>query len=76
MDDIDYYETFAPVAKIVIVKILTAIATMKNWDLHQLDVNNGFRYDDLQEHIYLKPRSRMIDNKDKRVCKLKSSYMD
>ncbi|KAA3469478.1 Retrovirus-related Pol polyprotein from transposon TNT 1-94 [Gossypium australe] len=46
---IDYNETFAHVAKMVIVRAFLAIVASKNWELHQIDVHNYFMHGDLDE---------------------------
>lgn len=46
-EGIDYNETFAPVAKLVSVWVFLAIAFIKGWELHQMEVNNAFLHGDL-----------------------------
>lgn len=48
-----FIEIFFPVAKLVAVKILLAIAAIHKWHLIQLDVNNAFPNEDLFEEIYM-----------------------
>ena len=49
--DIDYTETFSPVAKLNIVRILLSIAANRGWPLWQFDVKNAFLNVKLEEEV-------------------------
>ena len=51
---IDCRETFAPVAKMNIIRILVALAIQLNWALQEYDVKNAFLHGELEEEIYMK----------------------
>jgi hypothetical protein len=50
---LDYEKTFAPVAKMTIVRTVMAIALLKGWSLRQMDVKNAFLHGDPKEEIFM-----------------------
>jgi hypothetical protein len=44
---INYEKTYSPVAKMTTIRVIIAMATIKGWSLHQMDVKNVFLHGDL-----------------------------
>nr|GEY32914.1 hypothetical protein [Tanacetum cinerariifolium] len=72
-EGLDYKHTFSPVFKFTTVKVLIAIATAKQWPLHQLDINNTFLHGYINEEIYMLPPEGYTKAKPGQVCKLNRS---
>ena len=53
--EVDYEETFAPVAKMTMLRTIITIVASQNWSLYQIDIKNAFLHGDLKEVIYMKP---------------------
>nr|GEZ75280.1 zinc finger, CCHC-type [Tanacetum cinerariifolium] len=73
---IDYFDTYAPVARISTIRLLIAMASIHNLVIHQMDVKTAFLNGDLDEEVYMNQPWGfiMLGNKNK-VCKLiKSLY--
>jgi hypothetical protein len=53
-EGIDYEETFAPIARLVAIRILLAFSVAKGFKLHQMDVKNAFLNGVLEEEVYVR----------------------
>jgi len=60
---IDYEETYNLVAKMTTIKVIIAMAIVKIWSLHQMDVKNVFLHGDLQEEVYMEQPPSYVDQK-------------
>ena len=50
---VDYSDTFAPIVRLDIIRLLLAISAQKGWKVFQLDVKSAFLNGVLQEEIYV-----------------------
>ena len=51
---LDYFDTYAPVARITSIRILFALASVYKLHVHQMDVKTAFLNGDLKEEVYMK----------------------
>ncbi|KAI3496569.1 hypothetical protein L1887_38934 [Cichorium endivia] len=75
-EGIDYFDTYASVARISSIRILVAISALKVLYIHQMDVKTAFLNGYLKEEIYLEqPEGFVILGQENKVCRLiKSLY--
>ncbi|CAM8967414.1 unnamed protein product [Rhodiola kirilowii] len=75
-EGLDYFDTFSPVTRITSIRMIIAIAALRNLEIHQMDVKTAFLNGDLKEEIYMEqPEGCKAPGQERKVCKLvKSLY--
>ena len=53
-EGIDYLETYSPVVRTATVRGVLHLATIMQWDIKQMDVQNAFLHGDLTETVYMR----------------------
>jgi len=70
---LDYHETFAPVAKLTKVHCLLAVASIRNWLVHKLDMHNAFFIGDFAGEVYMRLPLGYSQQRENLVCRLHKS---
>ena len=71
MPSVDYFDTYAPMARITLIRILFSLTSIHNLFVHQMDVKTTFLNGDLNEEVYLEqPEGFVIKGNENKVCKL------
>ena len=73
-EGVDFEEVFAPVARIETVRLLIALAALKGWQVHHMDVKSAFLNGDLREELYVQlPPGFVVKDGSGKVLKLKKA---
>lgn len=73
---VDYDETFAPVAKLVSLRMLIALAARFDWEIEQLDVVTAFLNPDIDGDIYMEiPDGFNLINKSDKPAPKRGKYI-
>nr|GEV25879.1 retrotransposon ribonuclease H [Tanacetum cinerariifolium] len=75
-EGLDYFDTYAPVARISSIRTLIVISAIKGLYIHQMDVKTTFLNGYLHEEVYMEqPKGFVIQWQENKVCRLvKSLY--
>nr|GEU72691.1 retrotransposon protein, putative, Ty1-copia subclass [Tanacetum cinerariifolium] len=72
--EVDYEETFSPIADIRAIRILISIAAFYDYEIWKMDVKTAFLNGYLDEYIYMVQAEGFVDsNHPRKVCKLQRS---
>ena len=73
-EGIDYLETYSPVVRTATVRGVLHLATIMQWDIKQMDVQNAFLHGDLNETVYMRQPAGFVDeSRPDHVCHLHKS---
>ncbi|KAA0034969.1 gag/pol protein [Cucumis melo var. makuwa] len=73
-EEVDYEETFSPIAMLKSIKILLSIVTFYDYEIWQIDVKTAFLNDNLEESIFMsQPEGFITQGQEQKVCKLNRS---
>jgi len=72
--EVDYFETYAAVAKPMSYKIIIALAAYYGLVVHQMDVKSAFLNGELDEEIYMESPDGFKEGEDLIYRLLKSLY--
>jgi hypothetical protein len=73
-EDIDFDDTFAPVARMESIRLLFALAAQEDWHVHHMNVKSAFLNDDLKEEVYVhQPSGFAIPGKEGKVLRLRNT---
>ncbi|EOY33038.1 Uncharacterized protein TCM_041046 [Theobroma cacao] len=68
---VDFFETFAPVARHDTIRLLVALAGREKWRIWHMDVKSAFLNGTISEDIYVEqPEGFVEKGKEDKVCKL------
>ncbi|KAJ9566671.1 hypothetical protein OSB04_002637 [Centaurea solstitialis] len=75
-EGMDYFDIYAPVARISSIRSLIAISSLKGLYIHQMDVKTTFLNGYLNEEVYMEqPKEFVMPGQENKVCRLvKSLY--
>lgn len=71
---VDYFETFARVARHDTIRLLIALAAQRKWKIHQLDIKSAFLNGELKEDVFVEQPNGFISRSVlDHVCKLRKT---
>nr|GEV58974.1 zinc finger, CCHC-type [Tanacetum cinerariifolium] len=74
--EIDYFNTYAPVARITTIRLMLALTAIQNLVIHQMDVKTTFLNGDLDEEVYMKqPKGFVMSGNEHKIYLLRGGWV-
>jgi hypothetical protein len=74
VEGVDYDETFTPIARYTLIKVVISIAAEMGWKIHQMDVKTAFLNGLIEEEVFIEqPQGFEVHGRDSHVCRLKKA---
>ncbi len=74
LEGVDFDKTFSPVARFESLRLLLVLATLEDWEIHQMDIKSAFLHGELEEEIYMEqPIGFVTAGKEHLVCRLQKA---
>jgi hypothetical protein len=74
IEEIDFQETFSPVARYEAIRFLLAHTALEDWELEAMDIKTAFLYGELNEEIYMEQLEGFAKRgQENQVCRLKKA---
>ena len=73
-EEIDYEETFAPIARYTSIRSVISLAAQMGWEIHQMDVKTTFFNGVIEEEVYIEqPEGFETHDQKTHGCRLKKA---
>jgi hypothetical protein len=71
---LDYKATFSPVVKPTTIRLLLSLGVTRGWSIRQLDVQNAFLHNILEEEVYMnQPLGFVYSANPQHLCRLEKA---
>jgi hypothetical protein len=70
-EGVDYFDTYSPVVRVTLIRVLFALASIYKLYVHQMDVKTTFLNGDLKEKVYMEQHEgSILPVNEEKACKL------
>ena len=70
-EGVDYFDTYSPVVRVTLIRVLFALTSIYKLYVHQMDVKTTFLNGDLKEKVYMEQHEgSILPVNEEKACKL------